>query len=201
MLQAPCGPDRGCRALFVLGDFHCKIQPRRTGCVRMVGHSETGPKWVLGEIQSREVPSRQVGGKRAQATSPGAASRVASASPGIPRRHGGTRRASPDFIPPPKLPLPRVPPGAVLRAPGRFRSRGGCRGYPGLRRAPRRATAPSPTTISTRRSRSPSHQCRQPTTRSARPRSPMQDDEPHRQMTALGELKVTGFLLICRFYH
>ena len=45
-------------------------------------------------------------------------SRVASASPGIPRRHGGTPRASSGFIPPPKLPLALVPPGAVLRAPG-----------------------------------------------------------------------------------
>ena len=39
---------------------------------------------------------------------------VASASPGVPRRPGGTRRASPGFIPPPRLPLPLVPPGAVL---------------------------------------------------------------------------------------
>jgi hypothetical protein len=43
---------------------------------------------------------------------------VGTASPGVPRRNGGTRRAFPGFIPPPRFPLPLVPLGAALRAPG-----------------------------------------------------------------------------------
>ena len=45
-------------------------------------------------------------------------SRVAPASPGAPRRHGGPPSAFSGFIPPPERSLPLVPPGAVLRAPG-----------------------------------------------------------------------------------
>src|ERR1019366_354595 len=80
------------------------------------------------------VPLHQVGGKRAEQRPQeqhAASCIVASAYPGAPRRHGGPRRASSGFIPPLKPPLPLVPRGALLRAPGRFRSRGGCRGYPG----------------------------------------------------------------------
>jgi hypothetical protein len=150
--------------------------------------------WQISPVQFR--------GKPAGPTSPGATSRVASASPRAPRRNGGTRRASSGFIPSTQA---SIAAGAsrccTAGAWGASEAGEDVDAAQGTVRALRRAAAPSPTTISTRRSRSPSHQCRQPTTGSARPRSPMQDDEPHRQMTALGELKVTGFLLICRFYH
>src|ERR1035438_6100561 len=68
--------------------------------------------------------------------------------PGVPRRLGGTRHASSGLIPPPKLPLPLVPPGTVL--PGAWgASEAGedvlaepLRGAWTARRCPRWATVP-----------------------------------------------------------
>jgi hypothetical protein len=189
-------------ALLTWTDFARSFEVPRAVPSGSFGHSETGPKWVLGEISP--VMSRHImlagSGLRQRPQKHRATSLICvflytSTARGLPSRLLWLYPSTQASI---------AVCASWLRAarPGRFRAPGeDVVATPGAAAGPRRATAPSPTTISIRRSRSPSHQCRQPTTGSARPRSPMQDDEPHRQMTALGKLKVTGFLLIRRFYH
>ena len=96
---------------------------------------------------SREVALHQVGGKPAEATSPGPTRRSAVlatlqclqiaknktrvlACPGAPRRHTGASVAPPRAHPT-KLPLAPLPRGALGGPPGRFRGWGGCWGSPG----------------------------------------------------------------------
>ena len=129
-------------ALLTWTDFARSFEVPRAVPSGSFGHSETGPKWVLGEISP--VMSRYImlAGSGLRQRPRSTALRVSSAYSGIPRRHGGLPSRLLWLHPSTQ---PSIAAGASSRctagAPGALPKPGGCRGGRGrsvLLRAGRR---------------------------------------------------------------